>query len=500
MTATHTMKAGRRDYPSARQHLLRLTLVLMLFVASAMFFAFERPSSASAKIDKGPGYQLANSYRDSMIGGYYAPDRTVLYCLEWGDQSPTGPNDLVLNVTSRSDYKDWSHLEIARVNYLITKWGQTADNNQAAAVQMAIWMRHPGTREPFFSEHRFVKSAIPDANVRASIARFAEAMNDEANAFTPQSRGAIGSVEILPSETDPFAGTLKITGLPAHTRGTVVLTGATFDTTLTNSVVGVTDGDVLAYTGIPSDDEFGSYLISASATFVTPGGPGDELVVWQTESAFQDLGQSSTVIPDFRFTLETQEVIPLTFSPVLTTRAASTLVNTGEPLVDTVQFAITEGSLSWRQLSDGTFVELEAWCQAYGPLREVPEVKETPPADAPVFGERLEFTVGGGETDPTTETVEAKITKTPSEQGHYTFVCGIDQQAQTQEPAALSLPSHYQYQHEFGLVQETTLVQAPLAQTGRAKATQLLSLSGVVAVLLGAVTIGIRRVRLRRLG
>jgi hypothetical protein len=466
----------------------RVLVVLSTLVVAlgGLFITSMSTSAASAAIPIGPGYQIPNPYRDSIIGGYIAPDGSVLYCLEWGAESPTGPNDQVLNVSSTSQYAGWSHLEIARVNYIITKWGQTRDNNQAAAVAMAIWMRHPGATDPFFSEHRFVKATIRDATLRANIARHADSMNAEANLFTPQSRAAIGTVTVVPSPDDPFSGEVRISGLPANTRGTILLSGATFDTTGVASAAGVADGDVLRYSSTPTDDMIASYDVRAEATFITPGGPGDELVVWRTPAGFQDLGQSSTIIPDFEFTLAGTANVSLQFSPELSTRAANTQVLAGKPLVDTVAFALADESLEWRQLNDGTYLAVEGWCQAYGPLSEPPETSSTPPVGAPVFGEPVVITAGGSAVDPTTTPIEARVEALPKRAGYYTFVCGIDQDAQTTLSAQSALPVGYAFQHEFGLTAETTVVSAPLANTG-ASSNQIT----VFGVAGGGVAVGV---------
>lgn len=444
-----------------------LYILLTAIVAlGGMFISSLNTPTANAAIPIGPGYQIPNPYRDSIIGGYIAPDGSVLYCLEWGAESPTGPNDQVLDISSTSTYAGWSHLEIARVNYIITKWGQTRANNQAAAVAMAIWMRHPGSADPFFSEHRFVKATIRDAALRASIARQAESMNAEANLFTPQSRAAIGAVTVVPNPDNPFAGEIRINGLPASTHGTILLNGATFETTGVSSAAGVADGDVLNYVGVPTDTDIASYHVTAEATFITPGGPGDELVVWRTPAGFQDLGQSSTIIPDFEFVLSDAAEVPLQFSPELRTHAADAQILAGKPLVDTVDFSLAAESLEWRKLSDGSYLPVEGWCQAYGPFAEQPTTTSEPPAGAPAFGEPVIVTAGGTADDPTTTPVEARVETLPKEPGYYTFVCGINQDAQTELAAQAALPSGYEFQHEFGLVAETTVVSAPLANTG----------------------------------
>lgn len=453
-------------HPAKARRRFLYIIVAALVTLGSFYLSSSTPSRASASIPIGPGYQIPNPYRDSIIGGYLAPDGSVLYCLEWGAESPTGPSDPVLEISSTSTYSGWSHLEIARVNYIITKWGQTSDNAQAAAVAMAIWMRHPGAIDPFFSEHRFVKATIRDANLRANISRHAESMNAEANQFTPQSRGAIGAVTITPNETDPFSGEVSVTGLPANTHGTIMLSGGTFDTTGASSAAGVAEGDVLTYTGEPRDDEIASYRVSAEATFITPGSPGDELVIWRTPAGFQDLGESSKYIPDFEFTLRGERDISLQFSPELTTRAAQARVVAGQPLVDTVDFSLATDSLEWRKLRDGSYLPVEAWCQAYGPLSEKPETVDMPPVDAPEFGAPVVVTVGGTADDPSETPVVARVSELPKREGYYTFVCGIGQGAQTTLDGQSALPAEYSFQHAFGLVEETTVVSAPLAETG----------------------------------
>lgn len=443
-----------------------MVLAAALIAALALMIVAPGPSSARAAIPIGPGYQIPNPYRDSIIGGYLGPDGAILYCLEWGKESPTGPNDQVLSVESTAAYASWSHLEVARVNYLISTWGQTRDNDQAAAVAMAIWMRHPGTIEPFFSEHRFVKATIPNAEHRARIAQRAQQMNAQADQFTPHTRAAIGTLEIHPDPEIPFAGEVRVVDVPAQASGTLIMQGGVFDTTESASVAGAHAGDVFRYRAAPGDDDLGSFALTIDATFVMPGGPGDELVVWRTPQNFQDLGQASARIPDFQFALSATHTLDLTFEPQLTTEAAEQLVTVGIPLRDEVRVTMAPDSRDWRQLSDGRYVELQAWCQAYGPLREQPAETALPPADAPAFGDPVSITLGGTTTHPSEQLVLAEFPKRPRQAGLYTFVCGIDRASQAPDTAAQNLPTAYAFQHEYGLATETTRVAAPLARTG----------------------------------
>jgi hypothetical protein len=488
---------------SSRQKLARVlvtaasvaltTVIAML----AMLFSPGQVTSAQAVIPIGPGYQIPNPFRDSIIGGYIADDGSVLYCLEWGKESPTGASDPVLSVESTAVYDNWSHLEVARVNYLISKWGQTADNDEAAAVAMAIWMRHPGDSDPFFPEHRFVKATITDSNKRAIITHRAQAMNAEANTFVPKVRAAIGELIITPDSEHAMSGVITVSGVPEEASGTLQVEGATLEITDSSSVAGITDGASFRYVAEPSDEDLGSLTVSAQVVFVTPGTPGDELVVWRTPDSFQNLGQASSWVPDFQFALDASHEIDLSFLPVLSTQAAQQRVLAGQPLVDTVMFSLAEGSREWRRLSDDTFVEVEAWCQAYGPLEEHPELTPKPPAEAPLFGERIGFSVGGSLENPLETVYEAEFESLPSESGHYTFVCGIDQQRQTADAASSSLPMGYAFQHEYGLAEETVVVSAPLAKTGSQHQIQAVALTAAVALLFGALMWVASRMRQR---
>lgn len=452
---------------------IRLAVALVLTAASAgaitTLTSLGAATATHAQVRIGPGFQIPNPYRDSIIGGFRADDGTVLYCLEWGKEAPTGPNDTFSGQGSTSSYADWSHLELARVNYLITKWGQTANNEQAAAVAMAIWMRHPGTREPFFSEHRFVKATIPDGAQRARIADWAKRMNAEADSFTPTSRGAVGQIEIVRDEHDHLAGTLRVTGVPAGTIGTIMLDGAVFTETTEPSIAGVHGDESFAFTVQPSDEQLAEVEVTATATFTTPGGPGDELIIWHSGDAFQDLGTNTAVVPDFVFTLTDAEVVDLTFAPTLTTVAAAEQVMVGAQLADTIDVDLAETSLPWRTLSDGSFHRVDAWCQAYGPFDEQPELSSEVPVGAPEHGEEVLVAVGGGTSDPTETIVTATVEQPVTEPGYYTFVCGIDAARQVHAEAAEALPTSYAFAHEFGVAAETTFAAAPLANTGFSK-------------------------------
>lgn len=320
----------------SRSKYLIVWVIAVALISVVMVALPQRSQAAHAVISIGPGYQIPNPYRDSIIGGFRAPDGTILYCLEWGKESPTGPNDPVLNIESAKEYASLSPLEIARVNYLITRWGQTESNEQAAAVAMAIWMRYPGSIDPFFSEHRFVRASIPDAQLRESIAQRAREMNAEADLFTPIVREAAGAVAIVPDAEDPRAGEVTVTGLPEETLGTLQITGAIFDNTTAYSAAGIAEGEVLRYTAVPEENGQSSHEISVEGVFITPGQPGDEIIVWRTPDSFQDLAQSSQVIPDFQFSLTSAVEIPLPQGQT----GAETLANTGSAWGSTLVPAI----------------------------------------------------------------------------------------------------------------------------------------------------------------
>lgn len=309
MNHVTTMQAEHRA-PLSRLPLTRTASILTIafLLATAALLSPQLSAAANAAISIGPGYKIPNPYRDSIIGGFRAPDGSVLYCLEWGKESPTGPNDPVLSIAATKQYASLLPDEIAKVNYLITRFGQTESNEQAAAVAMAIWMRYPGVTDPFYSEHRFVQASIPNAQLRASIAQRAREMNAEADLFTPIAREAAGTVKITPDAENPSTGEITISGLPDDTVGTLQMAGAVFDTTSAPSVAGVAEGETLSYTVSPQEsgprqDAPGSHQITVDGTFVTPGGPGDEIIVWRTPEHFQDLAQASEHIPDFQFSL-----------------------------------------------------------------------------------------------------------------------------------------------------------------------------------------------------
>ena len=77
----------------------------------------------------------------------------------------------------------------------------------------------------------------------------------------------------------------------------------------------------------------------------------------------------------------------------------------------------------------------------------------------------------------------AEIAEKPTEEGYYTFVCGISEDRQSSATVAAALPEGYEFQHEYGLVEETTKVAAPLAQTGL-NGTIFLT-SGIAAAIFG---------------
>lgn len=455
-------------------------------------------SAASAQLLEGPGFRIPHDFRLSMVGAYRAPDGSLAYCLEWGQEPPTLASDPAHQSTVVTQYAGWSPEEVARVNWLIGAHGQRVTNEQAAAVGVAIWLRHPGEGDPFRVDHRFFIAAIPDATVRGRVVAEAQRLSRLMDDYRYVAPAPAGSVQVVPDPADAMRGEIAVSGVPLGASGTMTVTGAQFggaaspgaspSPVTTAAIV----GDVrLPYRLTPSDAEIGSAEVTVSAELTLPGGSaGPALRVWQSAPALQDVAAVGPVESDFRWQLRASEAHSLVFSPRFSTQVPSRILAEGEPLADAVSLSLAPGSAPWRRFTDGSTLPMTLVCHAYGPFEAPPRESADVPADAPLATAPVRVQVGGSSGDPLAEVASFEYALTPSGGGYYVSVCGIDASDQDDARSAAGLPVGYRYADAFGLLPETQFAPVGVRFDTTLSDAQVHPGASVVDVIVGEPTDG----------
>lgn len=452
--------------------------------------------SASAQLLEGPGFRIPHDFRLSMVGAYRAPDGSLAYCLEWGQESPTLPTDPAHQSAVVTDYAGWSPEEVARVNWLIGAHGQQVDNERAAAVGVAIWLRHPGEGDPFRVDHRFFVAAIPDATVRARVVAEARRLSGLMDAYQYTAPSPAGTLQVVPDPKDAMRGEIVLADVPEGARGTLTVEGARLDAEgveLSRPVITAPlDGDArLSYRLTPSDSEIGSARVSATAALTQPGGSaGPALRVWQSDPALQDVAAVGPVEADFLWRLQARGEHSLVFAPQLTTQVPSRILAEGEPLADTFRLSLAPGSAPWRRFADGSTLPLTVVCRAYGPFEAPPEELADVPANAPLATAPVRVQVGGTAADPLAGSTAFAYELTPEGGGYYVSVCGIEAGEQDDPRSQQGLPAGYRFADAFGLAAETQFAPVGVRFDTTLSDAQVHPGATVVDVIVGEATGG----------
>lgn len=360
----------------------------------------------------GPGHGDLGT--TGTVGAFIAEsDGRQVYCMDPGASAPW---DMTTGPTTVSDLVGYtgqqlSQTALAKLNYVLSKWGDSPDPDITAAVQMFVWSEaDPST----YNSHgvdgdSWYIGRVPDAN-RATVLGNLAVMRAEADA----NHSVNPAVDVEIAMTDQYNGTLSVTVSPAVLAGSVVLTDATFTDGTTSKPLGTGTYPIVGKPA-PGAPE---YQVTASASYSAAGlgarvnlyeTPGQQrLLAAGTPAAVTDTAQTPWIALDFQ--------------PVIGTQVATKYVAEGDSFTDLLTVS-TVGTGTWINI-DGNPVELTATGTLYGPFDEQPTETETAPADAPVVGtETLLLDQGAGE-------YTSSGSLTAAESGFYTWVWGIDRSAQ----------------------------------------------------------------------
>ena len=484
-----TTRRALRRADALRLRLQRIAAVAITAVALlAGSLVVSQPAMAASL---GAGYGDSGDWR-----GAYTVGSMKVYCLEPGIAAPMGTSEdrgYVSTLNARSSAGGTNAMtanQLARVNYLVTTYGQTENNNQAAAVHFAV--QYTANRPGMFASSGysgpnnlddfiaykmspFGQSVVNNVTNRASQ-YVAEAANITAGPVT----GGSGALQFTVDGGNNYLGTVRMVGTPGST-GTIVLTNGIFLATGTSTLAGATQGTSYQVRGVPPAD--GSpYKISGTGTFTAPGGGwAGNIRYFRTGTAQKTAGPGQRTVMQFNVSGFDPTVRGVQFVPVVQT-TATRYVQPGQPFTDSLQFsaaADSEGTTnSWFRSNAGNYAPVTATGTVYGPFASQPEESDDVPEDAPVAGTA---TVTTSLQSGPTVTYTAATSTTAAAGGFYTWVWVIDWH--DQDPGTQRVvpgPSvgnedqePYYFQDRFGQVAETHIVPTGFTAVSEINAPEL---------------------------
>lgn len=423
-----------------------LSALIALLVIAGSFALGTQPAHAGSE---GVGYSSGGAF----LGAYNTDvDGRQAYCADLDAAAPYGNTSGPERITSLDSL---SRQQLAELNYVMDRWGQSSDPNITAAVALHVWsVTSAGTYNSHGMSGDDYYVARAPASERGTILANLATMRQEAAIYAVTDP----TLSLSLTMADQYAGTLTVATHPAGLAGTATLSDAIFADGSSSRTIGAGTHPI---TGTPADG-VPSYQIGASMSidaagygaaldlYVTPGGGKQRLIAAVAGSS---TGLSaSTESP----------VIELDFQPEITTQVASRFVAEGDAFVDGLTVSVSKGT--WIHL-DGEPIEVTATGTLYGPFDEQPTEADTPPADAPIAGaETVTLTGAGSYTSPGTIIAP--------ESGFYTWVWAIDKDVHVDHAKYLT----DSFTDRYGQVTETSVV--PFQPVAMSEADQRLAVPG----------------------
>ncbi|KQR49149.1 hypothetical protein ASF87_10165 [Microbacterium sp. Leaf161] len=452
------------------RHALKATVITFLVLALAVtaLVATRQPAQAAAQ---GAGYGTWDD-RIGWQGGFVAPDGSIVYCIEPGVSNPSGSTSSAGNqssVTSTSPFgsRTLSSNDLARINYLVTTFGQTSSSREAAAVNFAVkYIANPGA---MFTSHswngswdlhgyvNWVLYSTVGGSEAAAVADRAQALIDAASTVTAGPvEGGSGSLTFQVDNFNNYLGTITMAGTAGST-GTVTLTNGVFTTTGSASLSGMHANTPYPVTGVPPTEDGAPYKISGTGTFTVAGTGWEGAVhVWNTGNQQMTAGPGPRSSTQFSVAGTDPTTRSVLFRPALSTTATA-YVQPGEHATDTLTFRTRADSQGlnnpWPQTADGSYRVVNAEGTLYGPFADQPAESDTVPSDARVAGHAA---VSTSTTDGPTVTYEATSEEPVDAAGYYTWVWSIDYDNQS-AITRMYLPEDYSFTDNFGQTVETSI-------------------------------------------
>jgi hypothetical protein len=403
-------------------------------------------------------------------------DGVHTYCILPGAPAPTGTS---VDHGVSASAAGLSPQQLTGINLLVTKYGQTDDPVQAAAVGWAVkaianWgdtLHHFGyAGDSLAGAIHWTFSALAPQHDE-SVQQRATAYYDEARAAPVGASGATGALVFTTDAADHRSGTVRVDATTTVASGSLTLVNATFSDTGTsvmpNAVPGV---DYAIVTQPPAVGRpyvvsgTGHFSLGATAAvrhFTTPGGQ-------DTAGPAGELG----------FDVAGSDAAPRIppFAPTITTQVASRYA-AGGPFVDEVTFG---GAIDdWPRDEGGAYLPVTATAEVYRTDDEPSAAGGGVPADAAHIGSlALTTDAASGPNEPYSVVSGWAL----SQPGFYTAVWTVGQDAQVDDVARHLAPG-YAWVESFGERSQVTMVPAI---SSRAAATATVGDAMTDTIIVGA--------------
>ncbi len=421
-----------------------LSALLALLVIAGSFALGTQPAHAGSE---GVGYWSGGAF----LGAYNTDvDGRQAYCADLDAAAPYGNTSGPERITSLDSL---SRQQLAELNYVLDRWGQSGDPNITAAVALHVWsVTSAGTYNSHGMSGDDYYVARAPASERGTILANLATMRQEAAQYAVTDP----SLRLNLDMSDQYAGTLTVATHPAGLTGTASLTDAVFADGSSARTIGAGAHPI---TGTPADG-VPSYQVGASMN-IAAAGYGAALDLYTTPGKQRLIAAVAGSSTGLSASAESP-VIELDFQPEITTQVASRYVTEGDAFVDGLTVSVSKGT--WIHLN-GAPIEVTATGTLYGPFDEQPTEADTPPTGAPVAGtETVTLTGAGSYTSPGTIIAP--------ESGFYTWVWAIDKDAHGDHAKYLT----DSFTDRYGQVAETSVV--PFQPVAVSEADQRLAVPG----------------------
>ena len=391
---------------------------------------FVEPPAAGAMQDlHGPGVNWGNGVHMKGAGAFIVGGKNV-YCTEiWivlGSEVPdyvttgTIPAKSVGGVSVAAT----TGVPLKQIAYIMSKYGQTTDNAQAAAVALAIWEIRgaDGRGDAGYQE----ELAWTRASVGPGVVALAHWYIDEAAQLVAAlATGGGVELQITRAPDSPYRGSVAV---PAGTTTLTIEHGVFGDGTSTRTwgADGAPVGTSLSWEGRPP----------ASAgwdRYYRVGFSGEYLAFSETVKWGNGGGWQSSIMSDepVRRPLRASHIeLDTRWAPTVSSEVTERFLAVGEQFSDTITFAPgASGLWRWREGAEGAleWMPVKAKGTVYGPFLSDPALNPAPeaPIGAPVAA-TIEVTTQTNRDHSTPQRYEVTLPEQIPEQGYYTFKWDID--------------------------------------------------------------------------
>lgn len=434
------------------------------------------PAASALENHHGPGVNWGNGVHVYGAGAFILNGKFA-YCVEpWvrsGASVPefVGSDAIPGNSSDGVSVAATTGVPLRQISFLITRYGQTNDNVQAAAVALAIWEIRGA--EGRGNAGYAAEIAKVHQSVGPAVVSLAQQLRDEAAAWTAGLAAGVSSdtpgVSVVAGQ--PYRGTVSV---PLGTLSLSIENGVFSDGSTTRSWggTGAPPGTSLTWEGLPPQsggwDRY--YRVSFAGSYLEI--PAS--VQWGDGNGWQSAVQGEE--PKVKPLRAAYADVDTTWAPVVSSVVTSKFVSVGERYSDDVIFAAApespgiSGTWRWRVSESGgrEWMPIRARVTAYGPYLSDPALNPSPeaPVGAPVAA-TASFTTESTRDQSTPQQYSFVFDEQITEQGYYTYKWDIDANDQAPEitgedcvqPNAETgcrvLPKNYFHSDGFGTAGET---------------------------------------------